>query len=111
MACGKILGHGEICVEGYECGQCSKIKELEEQLRGQTDNGSVIISKEEYALFQKLTKIWYHTEPEKTGSFFICGEAGDSDEHGLPEYILVCPQMGANETAVYKKEMVGKSGQ
>lgn len=69
------------------------------------------ITDEEYALFQKLTKIWYHTEPDKTGSFFICGEAGDIDEQGLPEYILVCPQMGSNETALYKREMVGKSGQ
>jgi len=69
------------------------------------------ITDEEYELFQKLAKIWYHTEPDKTGSFFICGEAGDSDEHGLPEMILVCPQMGANITAVYKREMVGKSGQ
>ena len=69
------------------------------------------ITDEEYELFQKLAKIWYHTEPEKTGSFFICGEAGESDENGLPEFILVCPQMGENTTAVYKREMVGKSGQ
>jgi hypothetical protein len=74
------------------------------------DNG-VVISKEEYALFQKLTKIWYHTEPDKTGSFFICGEGGKIDEHGLPEMILVCPQMGTNITAVYGKEHVGRSGQ
>ena len=69
------------------------------------------ITDEEYALFKKLTKIWFHTQPDKSGSFFICGEAGESDEHGLPEFILVCPQMGANITAVYKREMVGKSGQ
>lgn len=69
------------------------------------------ITDEEYELFQKLTKIWYHTQPDKTGSFFICGEAGDSDEYGLPDFILVCPQLGENTTAVYKREMVGKSGQ
>jgi hypothetical protein len=69
------------------------------------------ITDEEYELFQKLAKIWYHTKPDKTGSFFICGEAGNSDEHGLPEMILVCPQMGSNTMAVYKREMVGKGGQ
>lgn len=69
------------------------------------------ITDEEYALFQKLAKIWFHTEPEKTNSFFICGEAGESDEHGLPEVILVCPHMGTNTTAVYRKENVGRSGQ
>jgi hypothetical protein len=70
-----------------------------------------ILTDEEQALFEKLKTIWKHSNPDKSGSFFICGEAGESDEHGLPEFILVCPQMGANITAVYKREMVGKSGQ
>jgi hypothetical protein len=69
------------------------------------------ITDEEYAFFQKLTKLWYHTQPEKAGSFFICGNAGELDGHGLPEFILVCPQMGSNTMAVYKREMVGKGGQ
>jgi hypothetical protein len=71
----------------------------------------VVISNKEYELFEKLKKVWFHTQPDKSGSFFICGEAGDSDEYGLPEFILVCPRMGANITAVYKREMVGRSGQ
>ena len=70
-----------------------------------------ILTDEEQALFKKLKKIWFHTQPDKSGSFFICGEAGDSDKNGLPEFILVCPQMGANITAIYKREMVGRSGQ
>ena len=71
----------------------------------------VEITDKEYELFRKLTKIWFHTQPDKSGSFFICGEAGNSDEHGLPEFILVCPQMGANITAVYKRDLIGRSGQ
>ena len=69
------------------------------------------ITDEEYELFRKLTKIWFHTQPDKSGSFFICGEGGDHDENGLPDTILVCPQMGANITAVYKRDLVGRSGQ
>jgi hypothetical protein len=69
------------------------------------------ITDEEHELFTKLTKIWFHTQPDKTGSFFICGEGGEHDEHGLPEFILVCPQMGTNTTAVYKRDLVGRSGQ
>lgn len=69
------------------------------------------ITDEEYDLFKKLTKIWFHTQPDKTGSFFICGEGGEHDENGLPDTILVCPQMGANITAVYKRDLVGRSGQ
>jgi hypothetical protein len=69
------------------------------------------ITDEEYNLFKKLTKIWFHTQPDKSGSFFICGEGGDHDENGLPDTILVCPQMGTNTTAVYKRDLVGRSGQ
>lgn len=89
----------KLCDDAIHCG-CSDIIE----------NG-VVISKEEYALFQKLTKIWYHTQPDKSGSFFICGEGGEHDEHGLPDIILVCPHMGENTTAIYRKEKVGRSGQ
>ena len=70
-----------------------------------------ILTDEEHALFQKLKKIWFHTQPDKSGSFFICGESGEKDDHGLPDIILVCPQMGANITAIYRKEKVGRSGQ
>jgi hypothetical protein len=69
------------------------------------------ITDEEYDLFKKLTKIWFHTQPDKTGSFFICGEGGEHDENGLPDTILVCPQMGANITAIYEKKTIGRSGQ
>ena len=67
------------------------------------------ITDEEYELFRKLTKVWFHTQPDKTGSFFICGEGGEHDENGLPEIILVCPQMGADTTTVYKRDLVGRN--
>ena len=41
------------------------------------------ITDEEYELFRKLTKIWFHTQPDKNSSFFICGECGEHDENGL----------------------------
>lgn len=69
------------------------------------------ITDEEYALFQKLASVWYHSEPEITGAYFICGHAGNFDEQGLPDAILVCPAMGSNITAIYEKKHVGKSGQ
>lgn len=63
----------------------------------------VEITDEEYELFQKLKKIWIHSSPEKSGAFFICGEAGEKDDVGLPEHILVCPTYGADGFAYYKK--------
>ena len=63
----------------------------------------VSISKKEYDLFQKLKKIWIHSSPEKSGAFFICGEGGEKDEMGLPEFISVCPTYGLDGFAYYKK--------
>jgi hypothetical protein len=64
----------------------------------------VEITEKEYALFRKLTKIMLHANAEKyEGVFFICGEAGEKDEMGLPEAIYVCPAYGADGFAVYKK--------
>jgi hypothetical protein len=44
-----------------------------------------------------------HILAEKTGFYFICGEAGNKDTLGLPEKIFVCPTYGADGFAVYTK--------
>ena len=59
------------------------------------------ITEKEYELFEKLKKIWFHAEAEKTGAFFICGELGKKDAMGLPEHILVCPSYGLDGMAIY----------
>ena len=71
------------------------------------------ITDKEYELFQKLKKIWFHSVPDKSRSYFICGEAGEKDDHGLPNAILVCPEMGSNLTAVYERpnDKIFRSGQ
>ena len=46
------------------------------------------ITEKEYELFQKLTTIFKHAKAEKLeGVYFICGEGGEKDDMGLPEYI------------------------
>jgi len=72
--------------------------------------GSILITEKEFELFKRLTKIWFHSTP-KSGSYFICGQGGEHDAHGLPDIILVCPHAGINTTAIYRKEKVGRSGQ
>jgi len=64
----------------------------------------VEISEKEYELFQKLKKIWIHSSPEKSGTYFICGEGGEKDDMGLPDRIFVCPSYGLDGMAMYKKE-------
>lgn len=63
----------------------------------------VEITEKEYELFQKLKKIWIHSSPEKSGAYFICGEGGEKDDMGLPEFISVCPTYGLDGMAMYKK--------
>ena len=52
---------------------------------------------------EKYETILKHAMSEKTGVFFICGEAGEKDRVGLPEYISVCPAYGVDGSAFYKK--------
>jgi hypothetical protein len=61
------------------------------------------ISDEEYELFQKLKTIVLHSEPERSGVYFICGEGGERDSMGLPEKINVCPAYGLDGMAQYTK--------
>ena len=73
----------------------------------ETENGEPImhvISDDEMKQFKALKKVWIHLQAERTGVFFICGEGGEKDDMGLPEYIHVCPTYGLDGMAMYKKE-------
>jgi len=64
------------------------------------------ISDKEYDLCQRMLKILKHSKAEDlAGVYFICGEAGDKDQNGLPDTIHVCPAYGADvsTTVAYKK--------
>ena len=64
------------------------------------------VTDKEYDLFQTLMRVFIHSNPEKfEGVYFICGESGDKDDLGLPEYITVCPAYGVDSglTKMYKK--------
>lgn len=62
------------------------------------------ITEKEYEQFQVLKKIFVHASAEKfEGIYFICGESGEKDDMGLPEYIQVCPAFGLDGVAMYKK--------
>ena len=53
---------------------------------------------------EKFETILKHAMAEKTGAFFICGEAGEKDSIGLPEKIMVCPAYGLDGFSVYVKD-------
>ena len=53
---------------------------------------------------EKYENILKHAMSERTGVFFICGEAGEKDSMGLPEKILVCPTYGLDGFATYVKD-------
>ena len=51
----------------------------------------------------KVKTAMIHAKPEKSGGYFITGEAGEKDVSGLPERIFICPTMGLAGFAVYSK--------
>jgi hypothetical protein len=63
---------------------------------------------EEVLLLRKKVKkfetILKHAMAEKTGAFFICGEAGEKDTSGLPDKVFICPTYGVDGFQVYKKD-------
>lgn len=54
---------------------------------------------------ERLKTIIRHAVADRTGVYFICGEAGEKDANGLPEKIMVCPAMGADGFAVYERKV------
>ena len=67
-------------------------------------NDMVEITEKEFKQFELLKKIFIHASPDKfEGVYFICGEGGEKDDMGLPEFISVCPAYGADGMAMYKK--------
>ncbi|WP_167767193.1 hypothetical protein [Jannaschia formosa] len=52
----------------------------------------------------QLIRILRHLLPERSGLFFICGEGGEQDEHGLPEAVEICPTYGADWSVLYRRE-------
>lgn len=52
---------------------------------------------------EKLRTILQHVFPEKTGSYFISGQAGMVATDGLPDIIFVCPTYGVDWVYSYKK--------
>jgi hypothetical protein len=64
----------------------------------------VLLLRKRLELFEKLDRLLKHSNPEHSGYFFICGEAGEKDIMGLPEKIMVCPAYGLDGFASYKKD-------
>lgn len=57
----------------------------------------------EHEELEKLRTIIRHALAEKNGLYFICGEAGERGQDGLPERVLICPAYGLSGFAVYTK--------
>jgi hypothetical protein len=54
--------------------------------------------------YDAAMRIVKSTYPDKfPDAYFICGEAGEKDDMGLPEKIMVCPAYGLDGFAMYTK--------
>lgn len=53
---------------------------------------------------RKVFEMIKHLSAEKLeGVYFICGDAGEKDDMGLPKMLLICPGYGLDGFAVYTK--------
>ena len=64
----------------------------------------VLLLRKKLAKFEKLDRLIKHGNPEHSGYFFICGEAGEKDTSGLPDKVFICPTYGLDGFQVYKKD-------
>jgi len=53
---------------------------------------------------EKYETILKHAMAEKSGVFFISGEAGEIDNNGLPDTVFICPAMGLDWSVAYRKD-------
>ncbi len=51
----------------------------------------------------KLKTMIRHAIADRTGVYFICGDAGPKDDVGLPNKVLICPAYGSDGFAIYTK--------
>ena len=79
------LGHGEYGVEPLVEEAANELETMHDMLCKQQ-----VIIRRIYA--EHLPDTW-----------FVCGEMGEKDQNGLPQYIDVCPAYGAGWYQVYEK--------
>jgi hypothetical protein len=54
-------------------------------------------------LLEKVELYLKTSYPDKSGSYFISGEAGVKDDNGLPERLHICPAYGADWIMTYTR--------
>ena len=54
-------------------------------------------------LLEKVDMYLKTSYPDKSGSYFICGEGGVKDDNGLPERLHICPAYGADWMMTYQR--------
>jgi len=72
-------------------------RELEEKLK--TNNPE--FTAEELRVLQIAVKFLKNASYEHINIPFICGEAGEKDNMGMPDYFLICPLYGVDSNLVY----------
>lgn len=80
-------------------------EELVEKIR----NSKYIVSNDDIDLMihriEMMNKFLRHNAfaEKHFGVYFICGQAGEMDQNGMPEQIHVCPAYGSDVTYRYKR--------
>lgn len=81
-----------------------KWEKLEDSSKLSVSNKSHALSESEYSVYQKLLKMFVHSNPDRfSDTYFICGESDAKGVDGLPDTVLICRAMGVDQAVVYKR--------
>lgn len=84
------------------------LSHVKDQFRVMTESMSAAADRIEAltAKLKLLEKVEMYLEtsyPDKSGSYFICGEGGVKDGNGLPERLHICPAYGVDWMMLYTR--------
>ncbi|PHS22228.1 MAG: hypothetical protein COA84_13805 [Robiginitomaculum sp.] len=64
---------------------------------------NTVLSAEEFKEFNTLKLMFKGYMSREINTYFVCGEGGERDRLGLPEYLTVCPAFGSDLSFFYKR--------
>lgn len=80
------------------------IGRLVECLKLMEEDEDCSLTQQELRFLASASRIIMQLMPSGPHGPFICGIGGETDENGLPERLHICPALGLDGFAVYKKE-------
>jgi hypothetical protein len=54
-------------------------------------------------VYERIRNSIKHSNPERTGAYFVCGGSAVDPDLGVPDRVEICPAMGSDVVYVYER--------